>query len=103
MEPFDIALFAVLVIVVACGFWLLANSRRHTSGTMDFIATWLATSLIVFIIGGGLAMFGVAVILFMLGREAASVGLVLLGVGLVLEPFVVALVLRYRRAHTATG
>jgi hypothetical protein len=103
MEPFDIALIAVIVIVVACGLWLLANSQRHTSGTMDFIATWLATSLIVFIIGGGLAMFGVAVILFMLGREAASVGLVLLAIGLVLEPFVVLLVLRYRRTHTVNG
>jgi hypothetical protein len=103
MKTFDIALVVILVIVVACGLWLLANSRRHTSGTMDFVATWLATSLIVFVIGGGLAMFGVAVILFMLGREAASIGLVLLAIGLVLEPFVVLLVLRYRRSHAVSA
>ena len=103
MQPIDVALIVALVVVVACAFWLVANSRRHTSGTMDLVATWLATSLIVFFIGGGLAMFGVVVLYFLFGNQAAFVGLVLLAIGLVLEPLVVLLVLRYRRSHALNG
>jgi hypothetical protein len=103
MKPTDIALIVALVIVVLAVLWLIANAQRHTSGTMDFVATWVATSLIVFVVGGGLAMFGVVVLYFLLGSQAAFVGLVLLVVGLVLEPFVVFLVLRYRRSHAVNG
>ena len=99
MRPTDIALIVALVIVVLAVLWLIANAQRHTSGTMDFVATWLATPLIVFVVGGGLAMFGVVVLYFLLGNQAAFLGLVLLAIGLVLEPFAVFLVLRYRRSH----
>jgi hypothetical protein len=102
MKPTDIALIVVLVVAVFAVVWLVANSQRHTSGTMDFVATWVATSLLVFIVGGGLAMFGVVVLYFLLGSQAAFVGLVLLAIGLVLDPFAVFLVLRYRRAHAGS-
>ena len=99
MEPTDIALIVALVIVVLAVLWLIANAQRRTSGTMDFVATWLATTLIVFVVGGGLAMFGVVVLLFLLGSEVARVGLAVVLVALVLEPFAVFFVLRYRRSH----
>jgi hypothetical protein len=102
MKPTDIALIVILVVAVSAGIWLIANSRRHTSGAMDFIATWLATSLLVFIVGGGLAMFGVVVLYFVLGQQAAMGGLVLLAIALILEPFVVAFLL-YRRRGQAVG
>ena len=99
MEPTDIALIVALVIVVLAVLWLVANAQRHTSGTMDFAATWLATTLIVFVVGGGHAMFGVVVLLFLLGSEVARVGLAVVLVALVLEPFAVFFVLRYRGSH----
>lgn len=99
MRPFDIALYVVIGIAVVALVWLAANSQRKTSGTADFLATWLATALLVFLIGGGLMMFGVVVVYFMLGQAAAQVGLVILAIILVVEPFAVAgLLWRRRRA-----
>jgi hypothetical protein len=102
MKPTDIALAVVLVVALFAVLWLVANARRRTSGTMDFVATWVATSLLVFLVGGGLAMFGVAVLLFVLGSDVARVGLAAVLIGLVLEPFVVFLVLRYRRSQAGS-
>ncbi len=99
MKPTDIALIVVLVVAVSAGLWLIANSRRHASGTMDFVATWLATSLLVFLVGGGLAMFGVVVVYFVFGQPAAMGGLVLLAIALVVEPFIVAFLLSRRGGH----
>lgn len=103
MHPTDIAAIAILVVAALAVLWLVANSRRGSSGTADFIATWLAMSLLVFIVGGGLAMFGVVVLLFVLGQQAAFAGLVLLAIGLILEPFVVAAVLYRRRSRKTRG
>lgn len=101
MQPTDIAAIGIVVVATLAVLWLAANARRRSSGTADFVATWLAASLLVFIVGGGLAMFGVVVLLFVFGQQAALAGLVLLAIGLVLEPFVVAAVLYRRRSHAA--
>lgn len=100
MRPFDIALYVVAGIAVAAALWLVANSRRHASGTADFLATWLAAWLLAFLVGGGLMMFGVVVLYFLLGQGAAQAGLVVLVAVLIVEPFAVAGVL-YRRRRTA--
>jgi hypothetical protein len=102
MRPFDLAVYVVVGIAAVAVVWLVANSRRHASGTADFIATWAATALLIFIVGGGLMMFGVVVLYFLLGQQAAQVGLVVLAIALVLEPFVVGGVL-YRRRRLAPG
>jgi hypothetical protein len=99
MRPFDIALDVVIGIAVVALVWLAANSQRKTSGTADFLATWLATALLIFLIGGGLMMFGVVVLYFLLGQQAAQIGLVVLAIVLVAEPFAVAGLL-YRRRRT---
>jgi hypothetical protein len=99
MQPFDIALYTVVGVAAVALVWLVANSQRKTSGTADFLATWLATALLVFLIGGGLMMFGVVVVYFTLGQQAAQIGLVVLAVLLVIEPFAVAGLL-YRRRRT---
>lgn len=99
MQPFDIALYTVVGIAAVSLVWLVANSQRKTSGTADFLATWLATALLIFLIGGGLMMFGVVVVYFMFGQQAAQVGLVVLAIVLVIEPFAVAGLL-YRRRRT---
>lgn len=101
MHPTDIAIVAVIVLVVVAVLWLTTSGRRRTSGGGDLFATWFAWSLVVFVVGGGIAMFGVAVVYIALGQDAGKVGLVLLGIGLVLEPFVVALILWRRRAAAA--
>ncbi len=103
MHPLDILPIVIIVVGVACILWLLANSRRHVSSTADFLATWLAAATLVFIVGGGLAMFGVAVLTIMLGDDAGKVGLVALVVGLALEPFVVLAILYRRRLHELRG
>ena len=100
MRPFDIAIYVVLGIAALAVVWLVANSRRHASGTMDFVATWAATWLLAFLVSGGLMMFGVVVLYFLFGQAAALAGLALLVIVLVLEPFVVAAVL-YRRRKAA--
>lgn len=99
MQPFDIALYTVVGVAVVALVWLVANSQRKTSGTADFLATWLATALLVFLIGGGLMMFGVVVVYFVLGTLAAQIGLVVLAIVLLIEPFTVAALL-YRRRRT---
>ena len=101
MHPTDIAILAGLVVAALAALWLVANARRKSSGTADFVATWLATSLLVFLIGGGLMMFGVVVLYFVFGQQVAQMGLVLLVLVLVLEPFVVAFALHRRRARAA--
>lgn len=99
MQPFDIALYVVIGVAVVALVWLAANSQRKTSGTADFVATWLAAALLVFLIGGGLMMFGVVVVFFLFGQVAAQVGLVVLAIVLLIEPFAVAGLL-YRRRRT---
>jgi hypothetical protein len=99
MRPLDIALWVIVGIAVVAIVWLVANAQRKSSGTADFIATWAAMWLLAFLIGGGLMMFGVVVLYFLLGQAAAQVGLVLLVLALVAEPFLVAAVL-YRRRRT---
>jgi hypothetical protein len=101
MQLADIVIVAIIVIVIVAALWLTTSARGRARGGGDLIATWLAMSLVVFIVGGGLAMFGVAVVYIMLGQDAGRVGLVLLAIGLVLEPFVVALILRRRRGGAA--
>ncbi len=54
-----------------------------------------------FLIGGGLMMFGVVVLYFLFGQQVAQMGLVLLVIVLVLEPFAVALALHRRRRSRA--
>jgi hypothetical protein len=99
MRPFDIALYIVIGVAVVALVWLAANSQRKTSSTADFLATWLATALLIFLVGGGLMMFGVVVVYFLLGQQAAQIGLVVLAIVLVIEPFAVAgLLYRRRRA-----
>jgi hypothetical protein len=99
MRPFDIALYTVLGVAAVALIWLGANSQRKTSGTADFLATWLATALLIFLVGGGLMMFGVVVVYFLLGQQAAQIGLVAVAVVLLVEPFAVAgLLYRRRRA-----
>ncbi len=100
MRPFDIAIYVVLAIAAVAVLWLIANSRRKSSGAADFIATWLAMWLLVFLVSGGLMMFGVVVLYFLLGQQAAQFGLVALVVVLIAEPFLVAGVL-YRRRRPA--
>ena len=102
MHSTDIAILVGLIVAVAAVLWLVANSRRKSSGTADFIATWLAFSLLVFLIGGGLMMFGVVVLYFLFGQQAAQVGLVVLAIVLVLDPFVIAFALHRRRRAGAT-
>lgn len=102
MDLPDIVIAAIIVIVIAAVLWLTTSARRRAGGGGDLFATWLAMSLVVFIVGGGLAMFGVAVAYMLLGQDAGKVGLVLLAIGLVVEPVVVALVLRRRRGRAAT-
>ncbi len=101
MRPFDIALWVILAIVVIAVVWLVANTQRRSSGAADFVATWAATWLLAFLVGGGLMMFGVVVLYFVLGQMAAQVGLVLLVLVLVAEPFLVAAVLYRRRKAVA--
>ena len=100
MRPFDIALWAIVAIAVIAAVWLVANTQRKASGTADFIATWAATWLLAFLVGGGLMMFGVVVLYFVLGQQAAQIGLVLLVLALIAEPFIVAALL-YRRRKAA--
>jgi hypothetical protein len=97
MRPFDIALWVILAFAIIAIVWLVANTRRHSSGTADFIATWAATWLLAFLIGGGLMMFGVVVLYFVLGQMAAQVGLAALVLVLIAEPFLVAAFLYHRR------
>ncbi len=101
MRPFDIALYVVVGIAVVAVVWLVANSRRHASGAADFIATWLAVWLLAFLVGGGLMMFGVVVLYFLLGQAAAQAGLIVLVAVLAIEPFAVAGVLYRRRKDAA--
>jgi hypothetical protein len=101
MRPFDIAISIVLGIAALAVVYLIANTRRKSSGAADFIATWAATWLLTFLISGGLMMFGVLVLFFVLGQEAALVGLVLLMIVLVIEPFAVAVFLYQRRKARA--
>ncbi len=101
MRPFDIALWVILAIAVIAVVWLVANTQRHSSGTAEFIATFAATWLLAFLIGGGLMMFGVVVLYFMFGQTAAQVGLVILVFALIAEPFLVAAFLHHRRKASA--
>jgi len=101
MHPTDIAVLAGLIVAGVAVLWLIANSRRKSSGTADFLATWLATSLLVFLVGGGLMMFGVVVLYFLFGQQAAQAGLVVLVLVLVAEPFLVAGILYRRRKAPA--
>jgi len=101
MQPSDIALYLVIGIAILAVVWLVANSRRQSSGTMDFVATWAATWLLTFLVSGGLMMFGVVVLYFLFGQQAAQVGLGLLVLVLLLEPFMVAGVLYRRRKAVA--
>ncbi len=101
MRPFDIALLVILAIAVLAVVWLVANTQRHSSTTADFIATWAASWLLAFLIGGGLMMFGVVVLYFMLGQAAAQVGLAVLVLVLIAEPFIVGAILYRRRKATA--
>lgn len=101
MRPFDIALWIILAIAVIAVVWLVANTQRHSSGMADFIATWAATWLLAFLIGGGLMMFGVVVLYFALGQMAAKVGLVLLVLVLIAQPFLVGAFLYRRRKPIA--
>lgn len=99
MRPIDIAIYVILGIAAVALVWLVANSQRKSSGFADLVATWAATWLLVFLVSGGLMMFGVVVVFFLLGQPAAFAGLIVLGVVLLLEPFAVAgLVFRRRRA-----
>jgi len=99
MRPLDIAIYVLIGIAAMAVVWLMANSRRKASGTADFLATWLATSLLFFLVGGGLMMFGVVVLYFTFGQQAAQIGLVVLAIALVIDPFAVAgLLYRRRRA-----
>lgn len=100
MHPFDIALWAILAIAAIAVVWLVANTQRRSSGTADFIATFAASWLLAFLIGGGLMMFGVVVLYFVLGQTAAQVGLAVLVLALIAEPFLVAAFL-YRRRKAA--
>lgn len=99
MQPIDIAIVAVIALVIVAVLWLVTSSGRRTSGG-DLFASWLAWSLVVFVVGGGLAMFGVAVVYILLGQDAGKAALVLLAISLVLEPFVVALALWRRGGRT---
>ena len=101
MRPFDIALLVLVAIAAISVVWLVANAQRKSSGAADFIATWAAMWLLAFLIGGGLMMFGVVVLYFLLGQQAAQIGLVLLVIVLIAEPFIVAGVLYRRRKAIA--
>ncbi len=101
MQPFDIALWVVVAIAVMAAVWLVANARRKASSRADFIATWAASWLLAFVIGGGLMMFGVAVLYFLFGQPAAMAGLVLLVLVLIAEPFILAAAV-FRRRKVAT-
>ncbi len=101
MQPFDIALWAIVAIAVIAAVWLVANAQRKASGTADFVATWAASWLLAFVIGGGLMMFGVVVLYFLFGQPAAMAGLVLLVLVLIAEPFILAAALFRRRKLAA--
>jgi hypothetical protein len=101
MRQSDIAIYVVIAIAVMAVLWLVANSRRGSSGTADFIATWLAMWLLVFLVSGGLMMFGVVVLYFVLGQQAAQFGLVALVIALIAEPFLLAGILYRRRKAVA--
>ncbi len=100
MRPFDIALWVVVAIAAISVVWLVANTQRKSSGTADLIATFAASWLLAFVVGGGLMMFGVVVLYFTLGQQAAQIGLVLLVLVLIAEPFLVGAML-YRRRKAA--
>jgi len=101
MRPLDIALWAIVAIAVMAVVWLVANAQRKSNGAADFIATWAAMWLLAFLVGGGLMMFGVVVLYFLFGQAAAQIGLVLLVLVLIAEPFLVAGVLYRRRRAVA--
>ncbi len=84
--------------------WVVAGTFRHSNTAAEIVASWLALSIIVFLGGGGLAMFGVVLLLFFVSTEAAQAGLAIAVVLLLLSPALVALTMlvrrRARKAHT---
>jgi len=92
-----------LIALALAGGWVVAGTFRHSNSVAERVTSWLALSLIVFLIGGGLAMFGVVLLLFFVSQEAAQAGLAAAVVFLVLSPVIVAalMYLRGRREGTA--
>lgn len=86
-----------LLALVLAGGWIAAGTLRHSNTTAERIASWLAYSIVTFLVGGGLAMFGVVLLLFFVGREAAQAGLAVAVVALVLSPVLVGGVMAVRR------
>lgn len=101
MASFDMLVWVIVAIAAIAVVWLVANTQRHASGKADFIATWAASWLLAFLVGGGLMMFGVVILYFVFGQVAAQVGLVLLVLVLIAEPFILAAVLYQRRKAAA--
>jgi hypothetical protein len=86
-----------LLALVLAGGWIVAGTFRHTNSRAERLTSWLAYSIVVFLIGGGLAMFGVVLLLFFVGREAAQAGLALAVALLVLSPVIVGVVMYARQ------
>lgn len=78
-----------LIALALAGGWVVAGAFRHSNSTAERITSWLAISILVFLIGGGLAMFGVVLLLFFVSEEAAQAGLAVGVVLLILSPVLV--------------
>jgi hypothetical protein len=85
-----------LIALALAGGWVVAGTFRHSNSTAERVTSWLALSLIVFLIGGGLAMFGVVLLLFFVSQEAAQAGLAAAIVFLILSPAIVGALLYLR-------
>ena len=96
MELESLLPVGMVALALAIG-WVVAGTFRHSNSTLEVVASWLAYSTIVFLIGGGLAMFGVVLLLFFVGTEAAQAGLAVAVVLLLLSPALVAATMTLRR------
>jgi hypothetical protein len=92
-----------IAAVVLSIVWLLAARGRASVGMVSIVLDWLAASVLTVLLGGGVLMFGVAMLVFFASNAAATVGLAVAWVVIVASPFLVAL-LQYRgRRARRTG
>ncbi len=96
--PVDIIILAVVVMLVIAVIYLVANAgSKNKGGAISALATWAATSALVFFVGGGILMFCVFLVFLVAGDSVARVVLPIAVVIIVASPVLVGIGMLVKR------
>jgi hypothetical protein len=93
-----------VVAVFLAIVWVVAARGRTSTSLLSSLLDWLAVTALTVLIGGGILMFGVVLLVFFVGKSAATVGFGVAWAVIIVSPFAVAFMQyrgrRNRRAGT---